>query len=86
MSDFLFHNVSEEEKGEIKEEAKKIMDSFSRRLGKVDEKISEPFVEREEGEREEVDRETVDEDFRKKIFENAPIKNKDFLIAEKKKW
>jgi len=26
------------------------------------------------------------EDFRKRIFENAPNKNKDFIIAEKKKW
>ena len=62
------------------------MHSFSKKLGKVDEKISEPFIERDECEREEVDRETMDEDFRKAMFENAPIKNKDFLIAEKKKW
>lgn len=86
MSDFLFHNVSEKEKEEIKGQAKAIMDSFSKKLDKVDEKISEPLIEMDKGEREEVDRETMDMDFRKRMFENAPIKNKDFLIAEKKKW
>ena len=26
------------------------------------------------------------EDFRKRVFGNAPSKNKDYIIAEKKKW
>ena len=29
MEDFLFHNISEEEKERIKKEAKKMIDSFS---------------------------------------------------------
>ena len=44
--DFLFHKVSEKEREEIKREAKRIMDSFSQKLGKVDLK-EEPIIERE---------------------------------------
>ncbi len=50
--DFLWHKVSEKEKEEIKHQAKKIVDDFSKRLAKVA-KIPEPIVERDEGEREE---------------------------------
>jgi len=84
--DFLFHKVSEEEKEEIKKQAKEIMDKFSNKLSKVDEKLSEPFIEREEFEREEEERKESNSGFRERMFENAPRKNKDFIIAEKKKW
>ena len=84
--DFLFHKVSEEEKGEIKKQAKDIMDKFSKKLAKVDKKISEPLIERDEFEREEKEDLEIDSDFRERLFENAPNKNKDFIIAEKKKW
>lgn len=86
MSDFLFHAVSEEEKKEIKEEAKQIMERFSKKLSKVKEKISEPIIERDEFERIENKGNICDEDFRKRFFENAPNKNEDFIIAEKKSW
>ena len=86
MSDFLFHKVSEDEKKSIKREAKRIMDSFSKKLAKVDEKIPEPLIERDDFEREEGNSKENDEDFRKIILENAPVKNDDFIIAEKKKW
>ena len=84
--DFLFHKVSEKEKQEIKKQAKSIMDDFSRRLSKIDQKIAEPLIEREEGEREESGAVEGDEEFRKVMFENAPSKNEDFIIAEKKGW
>lgn len=83
--DFLWHKVSEKEKEEIKKQAKSIIDSFSLKLSKIDKKMEEPLIEREEGEREEGERK--DSDFSREImFENAPNKNKDFVIAEKKKW
>ena len=115
--DFLFHKVSEEEREEIKKEAKKILDDFSEKLEKVS-KVSESVIERGEGDREE-DRESnsptadspadsqlrtsinnqllsttkllahpkSDESFSREIFfENAPNKNKDFIIGEKKSW
>ena len=53
MSDFLFHEVSEQEKEKIRKEAKAIMDNFSKKLSKVDGKISESFIERAECERKE---------------------------------
>ncbi len=84
--DFLFHKVSEKEKQEIKEQAKSILDSFSKKLSRIDKKMEEPVIERAEGEREEIEVVEGGEEFRKIIFENAPNKNKDFIIAEKKGW
>ena len=86
--DFLFHKVSEEEKEKIKKQAKGMMDTFSEKLSKVKEKVPEPLIERDEFERQESDEENTNtsEDFRKRMFENAPKKNKDFILMEKKKW
>ena len=84
--DFLFHKVSEKEKEDIKKEAKGIMDNFSKKLGKVKEKIPEPLIERKDFEREEKEGKDSDECFRKRFFENAPRKNKDFILTERKKW
>lgn len=85
MSDFLWHKVSEKEKEEIKKQAKGIMDSFSKRLSKLKVKVDEPVIERPECERDEKSGKCEEID-RKLMFENAPKKNKDFIIAEKKKW
>jgi len=95
--DFLFHKVSEEEKEEIKKQAKELMEKFSEKISKIDKKIPEPLIERKEFEREEKSSTSpptqflskgkeTDSDFRERIFENAPQKNKDFIIAERKKW
>ena len=84
--DFLFHKVSEEEKEEIKKQAKKIMDKFSEKLSNVSEEMSEPLILRKEFEREEGEGKESNSDFRERMFSNAPSKNKDFVIAEKKKW
>lgn len=84
--DFLYHEVSEKEKEKIKKQAKEIMEKFSKKLAKVDKKIPEPLIERKEFEREEKQGKESDSDFRERMFENAPNKNKDFIIAEKKKW
>ena len=85
--DFLFHKVSEHEKEQIKKEAKGIMDKFSKKLSKIDKKISEPLIERDEFEREEsFNEKEINSDFMERILKNAPNKNKDFILAEKKKW
>jgi len=82
----LWKKVSEKEKVQVKKDAKRILDSFSRKLGKVADKLEEPLIERETLERSERD-EKCDGSFSREIFfENAPKKNKDFIIAEKKKW
>ena len=86
--DFLFHKVSEKERETIKKQAKSVIDSFSKKLSRVSKRIPEPLIERDKGERDErKERKGIDENFSRQImFENAPSKNKDFIIAEKKKW
>jgi len=83
--DFLFHKVSEKEKEDIKKQAKKILDDFSKQLSKVERAVSEPMIEREKGEREEAGI-RCDEIDKKIMFENAPEKKGDFIVAERKKW
>lgn len=92
MTDFLWHKVSEKEKKEIEKQVKSIMDGFSKKLSKVDKKIKEPLIERDESEREEEKIKNCEID-RKIMFDNAPdtlgkgtSKNADFIIAEKKSW
>lgn len=83
--DFLFHKVSEKEKQEIKRQAREILDSFSKKLSAVKEKLEEPIIEREKFEREEGKGKKCEMD-KKIMFSNAPQKNKDFIIAERGKW
>lgn len=83
---FLWHEVSEEESEKIKKQAKSIMDSFAKKLEKIDVKMAEPTIERDICEREEGEGTCCDEDFRQRIFENAPEKKGDFIVAEKGAW
>ncbi len=85
VENFLWHKVSEKEKEAIKKQAKDIMDSFSKKLSAIDRKMPEPLIEREECERDEGKEKSLDID-KKIMFENAPKKNKNFIIAERKKW
>ena len=83
--DFLFHKVSEKEKEEIKEQARSIIESFAVQLSKIDKNIGDSPIERDKCERKEG--EEFDDSFSREImFENAPKKNKDFIIAEKGDW
>lgn len=86
MSDFLFHKVSEKEKEDIKREAKKLMDDFSEKLSVIEDKKLKYSDEVQEFEREEGDKVNGEEFSREIMFENAPKKNKDFIIAEKGGW
>ncbi len=83
--DFLFHKLSEKEKEEIRKQVNTILESFSVKLSKVGGKVEENLIERKEFER----REGLQRDssFSKEImFKNAPEKNKDFIVAERRKW
>ncbi len=82
--DFLFHKISEKEREEIKKQVDSILQSFSRKLSEIKKDIGESNVEREEFERNE-DGKPSELD-RKIMFGNAPEKNDDFIIAEKKGW
>ena len=90
MADFLWHKVYESEKEEIRKQAKTIMDNFSKKLDKVG-TMEESFIERDEFERKENKEKSLEIDTlkgtsREIMFENAPNKNKDFIVAEKGGW
>jgi predicted Asp-tRNA(Asn)/Glu-tRNA(Gln) amidotransferase subunit C len=77
--------MEEKERQEVAEEAKKLLEKFSRSLEKV--KSDEEFnVVRDSDRRTEKEGKECNEDFRKIMLENAPTKNEDFIIAEKKTW
>lgn len=79
--------IIEQKRKEIAVEAKRILDNFSKALEKVEFKEKkENEEEKSRGFREEKDGKKGNSDFRKIMFENAPQKNDEFIIAEKKKW
>lgn len=71
---------------EIKSDAKKIIDSFSVRLSKIKVPDKEPIIKKEGFERADGNGKECDNDFKRIMFENAPDKNIDFILAEKKRW
>ena len=83
---------------EIREESKKLLDKFSKALKEVkvatQKGTSESNVLRDRDLREEgvppgmssEEGKVCDDYFREVMFENAPQKSKDFIIAEKKSW
>lgn len=77
--------ISESQKEQIKKQAKKILDDFADAIESV--KIKEKKKTKEVGGfREEKQGKKLDESFRKIMFRNAPQKDEDNIIAEKKKW
>ncbi len=77
--------MSEQRKEQIKNEAKQIIDNFASAIGKV--KLKGKKSKRNVGGfREEGEGKTADPEFRKIMFENAPSKEGDNIIAEKKNW
>ena len=83
--DFLWHKVSDKEREEIKGQAKKIIDNFSKKLDKVKEEIGETGDNALNSGRREKNGQSLEID-KKIMFENAPNKNSDFIIAEKGEW
>ena len=73
------------QESKIQKEAREVLRKFEDALSKV--KVTEKELKREVGGfREEGLGEGADSDFRKRMFENAPHKEGDFIISEKKKW
>jgi len=69
---------------EIRKQAKAIMDEFVKALGKIEEEGEAGIKRKEtmripEGSR-------MDDEFRQRMFKNAPRKKGDFIVAERKKW
>lgn len=76
--------MDEVKKEEIRKQAKRILDEFSKSLSKVNVNVKKSIVESEF--REEKHGGMGNEDFRERMFANATNKEGDFIIAEKKKW
>lgn len=82
--EFKWRKVSEEEKEEIRNESKKLLSEFSKKLENI--KASEEHFENNSGTREEGDGWQTDPDFRSITFSNAPLVEDKFIVAEKGKW
>jgi hypothetical protein len=78
------------DEAKIKQDAKKLLDKFSEALKEVEKEESHAsFVERSEFERQEKEKNlpyNVNSEFKDKILDNAPNKNKDFILTEKGSW
>jgi len=72
------------DEGKIKQQAKDIIDNFVSALEKIE--TTEQLVERKEDRRHENIPREADPDFHKIMFENAPNKKGDCILAEKGKW
>jgi len=77
--------MEEKEVEKIRKEAKQILDKFGKTLESV------KFKEKQKGKevggfRQERFGKKGDEEFRKRMFENAPNNNVDCIVVEKKKW
>jgi hypothetical protein len=81
--------TSEQEKEKLREEARVLLESFAKKLEKVDlKKGKSEKVLKESGMREEGKGKETDSDFKKRFFDNVPegrVKNNK-IVAEKKKW
>jgi len=81
-------NLTEKDREEVKKEAKEILDKFAKALEKVEREGKEAKEETsdESGMREGGEGWQPNSKFREIMFENAPKKSKDFILAEKGEW
>lgn len=77
--------LTEEQKEKVRGEAREILGKFGKSLKEV-KMTEEGFKKKAGGYRSEGQGLESDGDFRKRMFDNAPEKEGDCLIAEKKKW
>ncbi len=87
VDNFSYHEVSEKERDEIKDNAKKLMDGFSDKLASVkgDGEHFKSSVE-EGGLREEGQPWNTPDEFRSITFSNAPFVEDEHIVAEKAAW
>jgi len=83
---FLFKELSEKEKKEIRKEAKELIEVLSKRVDSLKLDKVDSGIKRKNCFRKEKGNFNQDKEFRKRIFKNSPNKNEDFIIAEKKRW
>ncbi|MBT3397640.1 hypothetical protein HOA55_03375 [archaeon] len=81
---FTWHEVSENEREQIRKDSKKLLNEFAGKLDKI--KAPEGHFENGSGLREEGDGWNSDEDFMNIMFANAPFVEGDSIVAEKGAW
>jgi len=75
------------DKTQIQKQAKEILDKFASALEKVETSGEDSYVDRGDFERQEKDKpKQTEKDFKKRILENAPNSNPDFILTEKGSW
>jgi aspartyl-tRNA(Asn)/glutamyl-tRNA(Gln) amidotransferase subunit C len=74
------------DENKIKEESLKLLNKFASALEKAGFKEIDTFADREDFERGERNGENYDKKFKKRILENAPNSDENFIIAEKGSW
>jgi hypothetical protein len=80
----LWREVTEEEKIQIKQDSKKLLNEFASKLSKI--KAPEGHHENNSGTRAEGTGWETDKEFRSTTFANAPFVEDNFLVAEKGAW
>ncbi|MDD5086726.1 MAG: hypothetical protein PHV16_03145 [Candidatus Nanoarchaeia archaeon] len=73
------------DKTKIKKQIEKVMHDFIKELNKA-EGVKQDFGSERDKSTRDVIKKDQDKDFRKLMFENAPKKNQDFILMEKKHW
>ncbi len=85
MAGYLWRKLSEQEKREIEEDAKKLILEFGDSIANLPD-LKEEVIERDADVREEADGEEGDEDFKKRMLDNAPDVKDDCIVGEKGGW
>lgn len=83
-SNSLWHEVTEKEKEQIRQDSKKLLNKFASKLSKI--KTSVNHFENETGTRNESDGWNTDTEFQNISFSNAPFVEDNSIVAEKGKW
>ena len=84
MANSLWHEVTEDEKEQIRKDSKALMSGFATKLSKI--KTSDSHFENETGFREEGEPWKTPTDFKDLTLLNAPFVEDDFIVAEKGGW
>ena len=83
-NEFIWRKVSEKERGEIKNEAKNLLNRFAEKLQTI--KTKEAHLENNSGFRQEGEGWDTDGDFKELMLGNAPFVDDDSIVAEKGAW
>ena len=80
----LWHEVTDKEREQIKQDSKKLLNEFAAKLNKI--KAPEGHYKNETGTRKEGDGWETDPEFKSTMLANAPFVENDAIVAEKGAW